>query len=165
MHDVGGMLLMFCGAFVVALLARSRVVLFGALATAASIVIWMNAPFTGVFGESRAFDIGTGDATRYLLPGAAVAALTLALASRRGGWLRWLSGLLLGAAAVIGLRQTFALGYPNVPAATTPLAGLALGAAAAALTRLARRRLGAEPRGGAAGTAAGEGAARVAAGE
>src|SRR3954453_17864593 len=85
LHHVGGVLLMFCGAFVVALLARSRTVGFAALATAVSIFIWMNAPFTGVFGESRAFDIGTGDATRYLLPGAAAAALPIAPASRRGG--------------------------------------------------------------------------------
>jgi hypothetical protein len=144
LNHVGGVLLMFCGAFVAALLARTRAVAVGALATAASIFIWMNAPFTGVFGDSRAFDIGTGDATRYLLPGAAVAALTLALASRRGGWLRWVCAAVLGAAAVIGADQTFALGYPNVPAATTPLAGALLGAVV--LAGLARLRRPAVPR-------------------
>jgi hypothetical protein len=131
LHHVGGILLMFCGAFVVAVLARSRAVALGALATAVSILIWMNAPFTGVFGNSRAFDIGTGDATRYLLPGAAVAALTLAIGSRRGGWLRVVCAAVLGAAAAIGVDQTFALGYPSVPSATTPLAGALLGSAVA----------------------------------
>ncbi|MEA2412816.1 MAG: hypothetical protein QOC77_3377 [Thermoleophilaceae bacterium] len=130
LHHVGAPLLMFCGALGAALVARSRVVGFACLATLVSILIWMNAPFTGVFGSSRAFDIGTGDATRYLLPGAAAAALTIALASRRGGWVRVACGLLLGVAAVIGVRQTFALGYPNVPSPGTPLAGMAVGAVA-----------------------------------
>jgi hypothetical protein len=101
--------------------------------TLASVFIWMNAPFTGVFGATRAFDIGTGDATRYLLPGTACAALTIALASRRGGWLRWACIALLAAAAAIGLKQTFDLGFPNVPAVGTPVAGLLVGGAAAAL--------------------------------
>jgi len=74
------------------------------------------------------------DATRYLLPGAAAAALTIALASRRGGWVRIASALVLAAAALIGVRQTFALGYPNVPSVGTPLAGVALGAVAEKLT-------------------------------
>jgi hypothetical protein len=139
LDHVGAPLLMFCGALGAALLARSRAVALACLATAVSVFIWMNAPFTGVFGSSRAFDIGTGDATRYLLPGAAAAALTIALASRRGGRLRIACALLLAAAAVIGVRQTFALGYPNVPSAGTPLAGMALGAVGAWL--LSRVRL------------------------
>ena len=133
LHHFGGPLLVFCGAFVVALIARSRAVLFAAAATLLSVFIWMNAPFTGVFGATRAFDIGTGDATRYLLPGAAAAALTVALASRRGGWLRLACIALLGAAAVIGLWQTFDLGFPSAPAVGTPLAGLVVGAVAAAV--------------------------------
>jgi hypothetical protein len=133
LHHFGGPLLVFCGAFVAALIARSRAVLFAGAATLASVFIWMNAPFTGVFGATRAFDIGTGDATRYLLPGAAAAALTVALASRRGGWLRLACIALLGVAAVIGLWQTFDLGFPSAPAVGTPLAGLVVGAVAAAV--------------------------------
>jgi hypothetical protein len=128
LHHVGGPLLLFCGAIAAALLARSRAVAFAALATLVSIFIWMNAPFTGVFGSSRAFDIGTGDATRYLLPGAAVAAVAIAVASKRGGWLRVGCALLLAAAALIGLKQSFDLGYPSVPSLGTPIAGAALGA-------------------------------------
>jgi hypothetical protein len=139
LHHVGAPLLMFCGALAAALLARSRAVAFAALATAVSIFVWMNAPFTGVFGSSRAFDIGTGDATRYLLPGAAAAALTIALASRRGGWLRVACALVLGAAAVIGVKQSFDLGYPSVPSWGTPIVGALAGAVA--LWLLSRARL------------------------
>jgi hypothetical protein len=123
----------FCGAVAAAVVARSRVVAFAAAAALVSMLIWMNAPFTGVFGATRAFDIGTGDATRYLLPGAAAAALTVALASRRGGWLRVACALLLGVAAAIGVSQSFDLGFPNVPAASTPIAGMVLGAALVAV--------------------------------
>jgi hypothetical protein len=133
LHHFGGPMLVFCGALVAALLARTRAVLFAAAATIVSVLIWMNAPFTGVFGATRAFDIGTGDATRYLLPGAAAAALTLALASRQGSWLRWACLALLAAATVIGLSQTFDLGFPSAPAVGTPLAGMLAGAVAAAV--------------------------------
>jgi hypothetical protein len=139
LHHIGGPLLLFCGALAAALLARTRAVAGAALATLASVFIWMNAPFTGVVGSTRAFDIGTGDATRYLLPGAAAAALAVALAGRRDVRLRTASALLLAAGAAIGVRQSFALGFPNVPSATTPIAGALLGAAAAAaLTRVGK---------------------------
>lgn len=137
LHHFGGPLLVFCGALAIALWARTRAVLFAAAAALVSAFIWMNAPFTGVFGSNRAFDVGTGDATRYLLPGAACAVLAVALASRRGGALRWVCALVLLAAAAIGVQQTFDLGFPNAPAVATPLAGLLVGGlAAAALTRL-----------------------------
>jgi hypothetical protein len=156
LHHVGGPLLLFCGAIGAALLARSRVVAWGGLATLISIFIWMNAPFTGVFGSSRAFDIGTGDATRYLLPGAAAAALTIALASRRGGWIRVACALALAVAAVIGVKQSFDLGYPSVPSLGTPIVGALAGAVASWLlsrVRVTRRWLVAA--GGAAVLAAG----------
>jgi hypothetical protein len=140
LHHFGGPLLLFCGAVAAALAARSRAVALAAAAALVSIFIWMNAPFTGVFGATPAFDIGTGDATRYLLPGAAAAAFAVALASRRGGWLRIACAALLGAAAAIAVGETFDLGFPNVPAAGTPVAGMLLGAAAvAALTWVAPR--------------------------
>jgi hypothetical protein len=137
----GGPLLVFCGAVGAAVLARSRTVAFAALAALVSVLIWMNAPFTGVFGATPAFDIGTGDATRYLLPGAAAAALAVALASRRGGWLRLACALLLAAAAVIGLEQSFDLGFPSAPSVGTPLAGAVVGAAAVAALAWAASRV------------------------
>jgi hypothetical protein len=42
-------------------------------------------------------------------------------------------------AAAIGVKQSFDLGYPNVPSAGTPLAGMALGAVALWLLSRARR--------------------------
>jgi hypothetical protein len=141
LHHFGGPLLVLCGAAAAALLARSRAVLLAAVATLASVLIWMNAPFTGVFGATRAFDIGTGDATRYLLPGTACAALAVALASRRGGWLRWGCVALLAAAAVIGVKQTFDLGFPSVPAFGTPVVGLLVGVAAVAVLAWGAPRL------------------------
>jgi hypothetical protein len=141
LHHFGGPLLVFCGALVAVVLARSRAVAFAALAALVSVLIWMNAPFTGVFGATPAFDIGTGDATRYLLPGAAAAALTVALGSRRGGLLRIACAVLLGAAAVIGLQQTFDLGFPSAPSVWTPVAGAIVGAAAAVVLAWTARRV------------------------
>jgi hypothetical protein len=143
-HHFGGPLLVFCGALAAALVARSRAVAFAAAAALVSLFIWMNAPFTGVLG-TRAFDVGTGDATRYLLPGAAAAAVTVALASRRGGWLRAAAAVLLGAAAAIGARQTLALGFPSAPAVTTPVAGLVAGAVLAWLASRVRVRVRVPP--------------------
>jgi hypothetical protein len=63
----------------------------------------------------------------------------------------------LAAAAVIGVDQTLALGYPSVPAATTPLAGALLGAAAA----FGWRRLRGRARAAEASPARADAAARV----
>jgi hypothetical protein len=67
--------------------------------------------------------------------------VTVALASRRPGAARAVSIGVLGVASVLGLAQTFDLGFPHVPGPATPLAGGALGAAAA----LAASRLRAPP--------------------
>ncbi|MEA2444117.1 MAG: hypothetical protein QOJ12_1409, partial [Thermoleophilales bacterium] len=124
----GGPLLLLAGALVAPLLVRCRAVAFAALAVAGSIVLWLEAPFTGVVGN-RIYDAGTGDATRYLLPGVAAAVLTLALASRGGrSRVRVAVSAVLAVAAVVGLRNTFGLGYPAAPSVLTPLAGVAVGA-------------------------------------
>src|SRR5439155_15194304 len=157
----GGPLLLLAGALVAPLVARSRAVAAAAVATGLSILLWMNAPFTGVL-SARAFDVGTGDSTRYLLPGVAAAVLTVALASRRGGTVRALALALLAAALVVGLRDTFALGFPSAPSLRTPVAGALVGLAAVFGVRrtgvpavpwapLAAGSLGARVRGGAAG--------------
>jgi hypothetical protein len=103
LHHFGGPLLLFCGALAAAVAARSRTVLFVALAALGSLFIWMNAPFTGVFGATRAFDIGTGDATRYLLPGAAGGAVLVWLVPRLRTPRRGVSAALAGAVAVLGV--------------------------------------------------------------
>jgi hypothetical protein len=138
----GGPLILLCGALVAAALARTRAVVFASIATVASVLLWMNAPFTGVLASSG-LDSGTGDTTRYLLPGVVAAVLAIALASRSAR-LRALTLSVLGAAAAVGLYETFDLGFPNAPSPWTPLAGAAIGAVAAAA--LARARLPALPR-------------------
>jgi hypothetical protein len=115
-------------------------VLFAALAVAASIVLWLEAPFTGVVGN-RIYDAGTGDATRYLLPGVAAADLTLALASRGSRRARAVVVAVFAAAAIAGLSNTFGLGYPAAPSVSTPAAGAVLGAVVAALAGGARMRV------------------------
>jgi hypothetical protein len=129
----GGPIILLAGAVVAAIVARTRAVSAAAIAAGVSVLIWTNAPFTGVVDEVGRFDIGTGDATRYLLPGAAVAALALALATRRGGLAARVGLAGLAAAAVAGALNSLALGFPSSPSATTPLAGAIVGGIAAAL--------------------------------
>lgn len=123
----GGPLVLLAGAAVMAVLVRRREVVAAALAALLSVVLWTAAPLTGVVG-SRLFDAGTGDATRYLLPGAAAAALAVALAARNGGAARVVSTGLLSLAVAVGLLNTFGLGFPQAPSPLVPLAGGAVGA-------------------------------------
>lgn len=145
----GGPLLLLGGALLAPLLARKPAVLAATAATIASVLIWANAPFTGA-GATPLFDVGTGDATRYLLPGVAAAVAAIALAGRRGAP-RVVALVLLVAAAAVGLYNTFELGFPSAPRVWTPLAGAALGAAAAIALARVRMPL---PGGWAAGAAA-----------
>jgi hypothetical protein len=128
---VGGMLLLG-GALLAPFVARRAAVALAAAATALSLLLWLNAPLTGVSNEPG-FDPGTGDAVRYMLPGLGAAVLTLGLAARAGGAARWFATAVLGLALGAGLNQTFELGFPGAPSAFVPLAGAAAGALVAAL--------------------------------
>jgi hypothetical protein len=140
LHHFGGPIVLLAGAVAAAVMARSRAVTAAAVAAAVSALIWANAPFTGVV-DNPGFDIGTGDATRYLLPGAAAAATALALATRRPGWVRRVALALLAVALVVALDNSRDLGFPSVPSTFTPLAGAAAGAALAAVSRVRALRL------------------------
>jgi hypothetical protein len=135
----GGPLLLLGGALLAPLLARRREVIAASAAAVVSVLIWMNAPFTGV-GATPLFDVGTGDATRYLLPGVAAAVVALALAAR-DGIARRLVPALLAAAVAVGLHNTFELGFPSAPRVWTPVAGAVAGAAAALVLARVRVRL------------------------
>jgi hypothetical protein len=127
-HHFAGGIALLVGAFVAPLLAWRREVIAAAAVTLVSLLLWATAPFTGVLATS-AFDVGTGDATRYLLPGLVAAALTLGLAERAArGWRRLVPLAILGGAALLGARDTLALGFPSAPSLATPLAGAAAGA-------------------------------------
>jgi hypothetical protein len=141
LRDFGGPLLLLAGALAAAAAARTRAVLAAAGATVVSVALWTIAPFTGVPAlNATRLDEGAADATRFLLPGVACAVLAIALASRRPR-LRLPAALLLATAAAIGLVQTFRLGFPVVPAVTTPLAGAVAGTAAALALARVRVRL------------------------
>ena len=131
----GGIVLLV-GAAVVAALSRRRGVVLAALAALASLLLWLNAPLTGVSDEPG-FDPGTGDATRYLLPGLGAATLALALAAARIGPARLPALGLLALAGALNLIQALDLGFPSMPRAST----LAAGALAGAIAGLALARL------------------------
>ncbi len=129
----GGIVLL-AGAVLAPLVARRREVLGCATATAVAAVLWANAPLTGV-NDFPVLDFTALSTLRYSSPALAAAALTLALAARAGPRARGYAVAVLAAATVLGVWQTFDLGFPNVPRATTPLVGAALGALAGFMAR------------------------------
>lgn len=132
LEQFAGGIVLLLGALLAPLVARRRSVAAAALATAVSLLLWLNAPQTGVSGNP-AFDPGTADAVRYLLPGLGAAALTLALAASSGGRARIFALATLGLALAFNLVQAFGLGFPSAPKATTVLAGAIAGAILAVL--------------------------------
>lgn len=132
-----GPLVLLAGALAAPLMTRRREVRLAALAALASLLLWTNAPLTGLAGPTPFFG-GTGDSTRYLLPGIAAAGLAIALAARAPGRRGLAATVLLGLAALASLCNSVALGFPNVPGVLTPLGGMALGGLAAAAIRARR---------------------------
>jgi hypothetical protein len=144
-HYFGGGLIVVALALASPLVARTRVVLLGALGTAACLVLWALAPVTGLPVEaSIRFTLGVALnlSPRYFLPGLALATLTVCLATRDAParWGRALTAA-LGLAAAVNLAETFRLGAPFAPRPVWPALGVALGAGAAWLVR--RRGAGA----------------------
>jgi hypothetical protein len=127
---LGGLALV-AAALLAPVMARRRAVVAAAVTTAVSLLLWMNAPFTGV-AEGRAGPAGGLTTMRYLLPTFVVAALTLALTSRKGRSARAYGVGALVVSLAITVWQLFDLGYPSVPGATTPLAGAVLAVLGAA---------------------------------
>jgi hypothetical protein len=130
----GGFLLVG-GALVAAVVTRTRAALALGVATFLSFLSWAKAPTTGTVGGYFELAVST---VRYLAPTLPVAAATLAVASaspRRAP--RVVAGVVLAGAAVVGVVQTYDLGFPRVPAPTTVLAG----ALAGLLVALAAGRL------------------------
>ena len=128
----GGGFLLLAAAFAAPLLAHDKRVTATAVVTAASVLIWMNAPFTGA--SVREYEVATASTVRYLIPALGAAVLTLALAaSSRRRTARTFAVVSLGAGFVVNAVQTAELGFPSVPQAWVPLAGAAIGAGASAL--------------------------------
>jgi hypothetical protein len=116
---------------------RRRAVVSSAAVTALSVFLWMQAPDTGA--PSAGFDYRAAfyGSPRYLMPGVAAGAFTVALAARergRGGRRLWVSVLAL--VLLVNVWQLFKLGFPHAPGVRTPLVGAVLaGAAALAIPR------------------------------
>jgi hypothetical protein len=121
------------------------VVVVASAATALSLLLWTAAPFTGV-SDLGGLDEGTGDSTRYLMPGIAVGVLTIALAASWGRAARIAVVAVLAVAALANLRAAFALGFPALPGPGTLVTGVAAGAATGvgigALAVAVARRIG-----------------------
>ena len=126
-----GGLLALGAALVAGVAVRDRAVRIGAAVTLGSLLLWLAAPATGL-AESGSV-VGTVSTLRYLLPAIAAATATLALATRGDSIQARLATIALGAVLAVNAIQTYRLGFPSVPGATVVLAGLVLGALAAAV--------------------------------
>lgn len=131
-RDLAGYLALFAAAVLMPLAVRRRAVAAAGAAAVLSVLIWMNAPFTGS-GDVDALPRIHLTTVRYLMPAAAAAVLCLCLAGARGG--RRGSRLAVAALAVAAgwnLLHTLDRGYPIFPSAAS-LAVAALAGAAVAL--------------------------------
>ena len=127
----GGIVLLAGGALAALAAPRERRLRWASITVLLSFLLWARSPVTGV-PEPSWLDEAIFSTTRYLLPVLAAAALALALAAEQPRRLGSIPArLVLLATAVVNLAQTFDLGFPKAPAATTVLAGAAAGAVAA----------------------------------
>lgn len=136
---LGGIVLL-AAALAAPLVVRRRPVFIGAGVVAAAALIWMNAPFTGVWQDdvSKTAPLTT---MRYLVPCWAAAALTLALAARESRAGRLYGTLALALALAITTWQLFDLGYPSVPKPRVVVAGAAGALIGLMVARVLSRRL------------------------
>jgi hypothetical protein len=137
---LAGIVLLGGAALAPLLRLRERAVWLAWGAAMASLVIWLNAPFTGVPPVSVRLNEGVFSTTRYLLPALAASVLALGLAAAGRGAGAVVARLVLAAAAGIALVQAFRLGFPAMPSAWTPIAGAVAGVALAAAAHALRTR-------------------------
>jgi hypothetical protein len=126
----GGGLLLLAGGVAAPLLAPRRRAVVAAAAVAAGLLLWARSPVTGI-STTGTLPETVFSTTRYALPVVAAACAALALAATEARRFRVLAPLVLSAALVVNLVQTFRLGFPVAPSPLTPLAGAAAGAAVA----------------------------------
>jgi hypothetical protein len=142
LNRFGGGIALIAGGVLAALASpRNRRVRWASLVVALSFLLWARSPVTGVPKPSW-LDEAIFSTTRYLLPVLAAAAVALALAATGRGAGAVAARLVLAATAIVNLVQTFDLGFPKAPAATTPLIGAVAGAlVAVGLGRVVGARL------------------------
>jgi hypothetical protein len=141
LNVIAGGLVLCAGALAAPLLARSRAVAFGAAAVALALVAWVLAPFTGV-GDAPELEHVALSTTRYLLPPMAAAALTLALAARRGAFPRAFALAAFAAAFVWSVVRDAVDGFPYAPSVGTLATSAVLGAVTGLAIRGGPRRGG-----------------------
>lgn len=124
----GGFILLV-GALTIPFVVRSGVAIRIALVTAAALLVWAVAPFTGI-DENTPLAVG---ATRYLLPALGAAAAAVAVAGLNAP--RLAAGVLWFAAAV-SLAKSLSFGFPAVPATGTLVFCAAVGGGIAVLARV-----------------------------
>ena len=119
---------------------RRRAVWVASGAAVLSVLIWAQAPFSGVPPSLRIPET-VFTTTRYLAPAVMAAILALALAGSGGGRRARVAQLILAVGLVIELVQSFQLGFPAMPSPLTPLAGAVAGAAAIGAGAVISRRV------------------------
>lgn len=138
--DLAGGLLALAGAVIAPLLARRRDVLLATAVAAASVVLWMRAPFTGLAGTIE-LEEAAQSTDRYLMPAIAAAVTAVVLAARSSGAGAVVARAVLVAALGWNLVRLSDVGFPVRPSSATLAGGAVLGA----LALLAARRLKAVP--------------------
>ena len=128
---LAGYLVLIAAAVIAPLLARRREVTFAGIAAVLSVIIYVNAPYTGA-GDLESLARPFLTALRYLLPAAAAAGFCVVLAASRGKQPgRSFAEAALVLAVAWNLWRTVDLDYPLAPSASTLLIAAALGAFAA----------------------------------
>jgi hypothetical protein len=121
----GGVLLL-AGVSIVLIARIRRALVLGALAVVA-LLLWLNAPFTGVPDDPAYASVVLGG-TRYALPVFAVAAAAIAAAAAKPGIARWLAGAVFSLATLASLVRIQQIGSPLVPELPLLLVGILAGA-------------------------------------
>ena len=132
----GGALIVLAAGLLAPLAAPTRRVVFASVTTLAGLILWAKSPITGI-NPGVALPETVFSTTRYALPivAAACAGLAFTAVDARNRFLRAAPLIVLAVAAVVDLVLAFRLPFPVAPAATTPVAGAALGAIVAAILR------------------------------
>lgn len=122
----GGLIVLGGGILVPLALAKRSAAVVAAAVTAVALVIWMRSPLTGV---PHGYDNleAVFSTTRYLLPAVAAGAVALGLVAADRRRYAVVAHVVLLAAVVVNLVETFDLGFPIAPAPWVPVIGAALG--------------------------------------
>ena len=133
-HLLAGYLVLIAAALIAPLLARRREVTFAGIAAGLSVLIYVNAPYTGA-GDLESLARPYLTALRYLLPAAAAAGFCVVLAASRGRQPgRSFAEAALWLAVAWNVWRTLDLDFPLAPSTLTLVLAAALGAFAASVT-------------------------------